>query len=569
MKLETKFSPSLALEIDEAEGTFSGYASRFGEVDNAGDIVAPGAFRQSLAAKRPVLLADHDPTRVVGVIDSLVEDHVGLKMTARLNLDTQDGRETHSLVKMGAKTGLSIGYRAGRTSRKGDVRVIEQIDLWEVSIVAMPSLGSARVESVKSAATDQENIPETTTDSERAADEGSTSTENEADPAPENHSAGDPAITETTMTPEQIAAAIAAAVAPVQAELTETKSALADLETKAARGPALSTATVEADETKAAFVQLLRTPEKAHEVKNIVSDTTSGGRYLIPHTVAAQILEIAHDETALVNATGRVSVSAPSYSEPVDGAEAEAIWVGESDDRTATNGGTIGEIRPTFGEVSAVVPVSRHLLNDAAFDIAGHVVRKIARAFARKENAAILAGSGVNGPKGLLTGATAIDVANVTGAAATDTDVELLAVLINLRKGVKAAYRKAWYMSSETEGRLIGLKNGTTPVYMPSIAAGVPSTLFGLPVILDESLAGIDKAASAGVAGYNDAELILLGDLERAYLSADVQGFSLQLNPYKVSGFVLFEAFKRVGGITRDRNAVKGAAIGGTVLAAL
>ena len=47
---EVKFAP-VDLKSVEADGTFSGYASLFGEVDLGDDLVMPGAFRDSLASR--------------------------------------------------------------------------------------------------------------------------------------------------------------------------------------------------------------------------------------------------------------------------------------------------------------------------------------------------------------------------------------------------------------------------------------------------------------------------------------------------------------------------------------
>jgi HK97 family phage prohead protease len=63
---------------DEA-GTFSGYASVFGEPDIFGDTIKMGAFRKTLAEHRrqktaPGMFWDHDPGRPIGVWSSLEED---------------------------------------------------------------------------------------------------------------------------------------------------------------------------------------------------------------------------------------------------------------------------------------------------------------------------------------------------------------------------------------------------------------------------------------------------------------------------------------------------------------
>ena len=68
---------ALDLKRVEADGTFSGYASLFGEVDLGQDLVMPGAFRDSLAraAHRGCkMLFQHDPNEPIGVWLELDED---------------------------------------------------------------------------------------------------------------------------------------------------------------------------------------------------------------------------------------------------------------------------------------------------------------------------------------------------------------------------------------------------------------------------------------------------------------------------------------------------------------
>ncbi len=148
---ETKFvaAPPAADEV----GRFEGYASLFGVVDLAKDIVVPGAFQVSLAARgtRGVrMLWQHDPAEPIGAWAAIEEDARGLRVRGRLNLSVARAREIHALMGQGAVDGLSIGYRVerGRRDRTG-VRRLEQVDLWEISVVTFPMQPGARVEAVK------------------------------------------------------------------------------------------------------------------------------------------------------------------------------------------------------------------------------------------------------------------------------------------------------------------------------------------------------------------------------------------------------------------------------------
>jgi HK97 family phage prohead protease len=150
---EMKFAP-VDLKQVEADGTFSGYASLFGEIDLGNDLVMPGAFRESLAARGTQgvkLLFQHDPNEPIGVWLDLQEDARGLFARGRLMPEVTRAREVLSLMRAGALDGLSIGFRTvqGRTDPASGVRRLDKIDLWEISVVTFPMLPEARVSAVK------------------------------------------------------------------------------------------------------------------------------------------------------------------------------------------------------------------------------------------------------------------------------------------------------------------------------------------------------------------------------------------------------------------------------------
>jgi HK97 family phage prohead protease len=140
----------------DADGTVEGYASLFGEIDQARDMVMPGAFAASLRARdirRVPMLFQHDPSEPVGVWVELREDAHGLYARGRLIPDVTRAKELLALLRAGAIDGLSIGFRTvkGRIDPKTRVRRLDAVDLWEISIVTFPLLAGARVRTVKQA----------------------------------------------------------------------------------------------------------------------------------------------------------------------------------------------------------------------------------------------------------------------------------------------------------------------------------------------------------------------------------------------------------------------------------
>jgi HK97 family phage prohead protease len=132
-----------------AGDAIAGYASLFGRVDLGGDLVVPGAFARSLkgrGARGIRMLFQHDPAEPIGTWDVVREDARGLYVQGRLALGVGRAREVAALLRQGAVDGLSIGFKAERARRdRTGIRRLEQVDLWEVSVVTFPMLPGAKV----------------------------------------------------------------------------------------------------------------------------------------------------------------------------------------------------------------------------------------------------------------------------------------------------------------------------------------------------------------------------------------------------------------------------------------
>jgi len=155
MRLTTRdFDFSIKAMTDD--GSFTGYGSVFGVIDSYNEIVAPGAFQDSLAAHKakgtmPALLWQHMSSEPVGVFTSMEEDQIGLKVSGKIALKTQRGAEAYELLKMKAISGLSIGFipREETVDRDAKTTTLTKVDLWETSLVTFPANDAARVQGVK------------------------------------------------------------------------------------------------------------------------------------------------------------------------------------------------------------------------------------------------------------------------------------------------------------------------------------------------------------------------------------------------------------------------------------
>lgn len=137
--------------VVEAGLAIQGYASLWGLADLNGDVIAKGAFAESLkrtGAGGVRMLHQHENRAVVGVWDEIVEDDRGLFVRGRIADWSAEARYAQALSRAGALDGLSIGFRAAKARRDGRLRVLSGVELWEISLVTFPMLPSARFKPV-------------------------------------------------------------------------------------------------------------------------------------------------------------------------------------------------------------------------------------------------------------------------------------------------------------------------------------------------------------------------------------------------------------------------------------
>jgi len=152
--LETKTFAIKAAAAPDAKGSFEGMVSPYGgEPDAAGDVIMPGSYSKTLADKGPdrILLWSHDQSQPIGKV-SLFSKENGLYCKGRIELGIEKGKEAYELIKNGVVDGLSIGFRTVQShfGEDGCPRFLDEICLYEISVVSLPAARAARISSIKS-----------------------------------------------------------------------------------------------------------------------------------------------------------------------------------------------------------------------------------------------------------------------------------------------------------------------------------------------------------------------------------------------------------------------------------
>lgn len=165
--MEIKYiSRPFEVKAVEETGIFTGYLSVFGNVDQGGDIVSPGAFAETLDAWKakgtlPPVLWQHRTGEPIGPFLEMREDSVGLWVKGQLLVDDiPRAKEARALMRAKAVNGMSIGYvtRDDSYDRVTGIRTIKKLDLYEGSIVTFPMNPSASVTDIKGAYSAMETL---------------------------------------------------------------------------------------------------------------------------------------------------------------------------------------------------------------------------------------------------------------------------------------------------------------------------------------------------------------------------------------------------------------------------
>ena len=163
--LVTRFAPG----ADADAGLFDGLASSWTR-DRHGDQIAPGAFRESIAAlaagqRRIPFLWEHRSAEQLGGIKAAAETDLGLRVQGQIVRGNSPAAERVYALSQAGAMALSVGFlpvAGGTEPIEGAGTLYRKVDLVEVSAVAAPSNRESRVLSIKSTSLAESSLAEFT-----------------------------------------------------------------------------------------------------------------------------------------------------------------------------------------------------------------------------------------------------------------------------------------------------------------------------------------------------------------------------------------------------------------------
>lgn len=357
-------------------------------------------------------------------------------------------------------------------------------------------------------------------------------------------------------------------------ELKKALDRIADLEKKANRpGTGKADKDEQAEIERKAFATFIRSGTTSaiteaggtFESKAAASDSDPAGGYFVLPTVDLTIRNLMTDLSPMRGLAEVVTISTDRYERFYGFGKRGAEWVAERTEPRPQDTARPDAKKLSVGvaELYAAPVATRHLLEDAAVDIASWLINNAVHDFAETEGEAFLRGDGVEGkPTGLLTYGTTNEKDFVrawgkhqyipAGHASAPTDANLVTAAIKIVAALRKPYKgnARWLMNSNTATRLQAIvdENGRR-LWAPTgnLIEGVSHPLLGYPVEIDE---GMDDIGAGN-------HPIAFGDFRQGYVVVDRQGVRTKLDDVTRKGFVIFDTYKRVGAAAGDFNAIK------------
>jgi HK97 family phage major capsid protein len=306
-------------------------------------------------------------------------------------------------------------------------------------------------------------------------------------------------------------------------------------------------------EHKNAFTQYLKRGIDGNlaniERKALSVSSNEDGGYFVTRDMMANIADNINHISVLRNLSSVINISTEGLDIIDDEGKAGAGWTGEVDPVDETQTPKIAKRTIHTHEIYAQPKATQKLIDDAAIDIDAWLVDKISQTFSKVENFAFIHGDGNNMPRGILTypngkGWGQIERVVVENQLVADS-------LFNLLYTMDEIYstNACFLMHRSTLQAIRMMKSELTGEYIwaPSIAAGQPDTLLGLPVMTSN-----DMPAYVG-----GGDIIALADFKEAYQVVDRNNMNVLRDPFTEKPFVKFYTTKRVGGDVKNFNAIK------------
>jgi HK97 family phage major capsid protein len=197
----------------------------------------------------------------------------------------------------------------------------------------------------------------------------------------------------------------------------------------------------------------------------------------------------------------------------------QAYWESEMTQHTQTKP-ALGQITVRAHKLAAIVPMTDELLQDVP-SMSSYLTTKASEKFDFKINDAIINGSGVGMPMGVLNAACTVSVAKETSQTAATVNFQNVIKMWN-RLYAKCRGNAIWLVNQDVEQQLQAMTfptaSGTAvaPYLPPGGISGAPyATIFGRPVIAIESMAALGTVGDIMLCDFSQYLALVKGGMRQ------------------------------------------------------
>lgn len=291
------------------------------------------------------------------------------------------------------------------------------------------------------------------------------------------------------------------------------------------------------------------------EQKALSIGSQDDGGYLVPAAMGGIISQRVYETSPMRELADVVNISSGQLKYVIDNDQAGYEWVGEVAETTNTTTPKLSEMTIDAKELATQPAATSSFIEDAGSSVENWLIEKISSVFSRAENTAFISGNTGARPTGILSLNTyaedntfkpdKIAYTETAGSGAIAADD-----IIKLFYSLKDAYtNNANFLMNRQTILAVRLLKDTTNQYLwqPSLQAGQPATLLGVPVRTAQDMPAIAAGAFS----------VALGDFKQGYQIVDRTGISILRDPFSSKPFIKFYTRKRVGGNVKKPEAIK------------
>jgi len=290
----------------------------------------------------------------------------------------------------------------------------------------------------------------------------------------------------------------------------------------------------------------------AIERKSLSSFNFGSNQFLLAPEMSSRVLSCLENQTDVASLMGSVTTSAGSIKFLVDNVRLDiAAWACQTacfaNNPNPDLAEGLGEAEIKAETLRYIVCAGNDLLADASFPIDQWVMRKVSDAFGQTISTAIIGGTGVGMPMGILNPNSGIPVCDVSER--TPPGTLTWQDLVALRGEIPMQWQSggSYLMNQKTFALLTTMSDATGRPLLGQLPEGAGAQFWGSPVRIVTQMPDVAPGTTP----------VAFGNWPATYLVVRRTGVTMMPDPYTLPYCTMFRFETRIGGAIICPNAAR------------